>query len=143
MGYRSTVAYTIRFTVDESGENVLNDNEAMEQCKASFYTFLAEAKVKFSGAFSDSGMTVDEGNFAINYIAYDVKWYESYEDVQCHENLISLSKEWVDMENRNIGGIFTRIGEEIDDVIEESWGEADWDWIGISRSIHVDWEEAR
>jgi len=140
MGYRSTVAYTIRFTADESGENVLNDNEAMEQCKGSFYTFLAEAKVKFSGAF-DEDLIVDEANMALNFIAYDVKWYESYEDVQTHEGLIQLSKEWADMENKNIGGIFMRIGEESDDVIEEAWGEHDWDWMQISRQIHCDWLE--
>jgi hypothetical protein len=141
MGYRSQVAYTIRFTADESGENVLNDNEAMEQCKASFYTFLAEAKVKCAGAFSkEFGVEVDEPNMAINFLASDVKWYETYEDVQCHEDLISLSKAWVEMENKNIGGIFMRVGEEMDDIVQEEWGEADWEWMSIHRQIIVDWE---
>ena len=79
-------------------------------------------------------------------LAYDVKWYESYEDVQVHENLISLSKEWADegeTADPYIGGIFLRIGEETDDMIEEGWGEHDWDWMRIHRSIEVDWEEAR
>ena len=43
------------------------------------------------------------------------------------------------MENKHIGGIFMRIGEEIDDLTEESWGEHDWDWICMSRQIVVDW----
>ena len=53
MGYRSTVAYTIRFTSlpsrleAEHGE-FPNDDE-IAQTKASFYTFLADAKSKLSG----------------------------------------------------------------------------------------------
>ena len=144
MGYRSTVAYTIRFTPIITMES--ENGEDVAKCKESFYTFLAEAKVKYGGAFSDRGMTVDEGNMAINFLAYDVKWYETYEDVIVHENLISLSKEWADegeTANPNIGGIFLRIGEETDDMVEEGWGEHDWDWLSISRQIVCDWEEAR
>jgi hypothetical protein len=147
MGYRSTVAYTIRFTADESGENVLNDNEAMEQCKASFYTFLAEAKVKCSGAFNpDFGVEVDEANFALNFLAEGVKWYEDYEDVKAHTALMDLSKEWAEESdvpfkggNKNIGGIFMRVGEEMDDLTEDYWGEHDWEWMTMSRQIIVDW----
>ena len=147
MGYRSTVAYTIRFTPIPDPQAVDGAEYAdafdVKQCKESFYTFLAEAKVKFSGALEDSGMNIDESNMAINFLAYDVKWYESYEDVKVHEDLVQLSKEWVDMENKHIGGIFMRIGEEMDDMVEEGWGEHDWDWMRIHRQIEVDWEEAR
>jgi hypothetical protein len=148
MGYRSTVAYTIRFTPfsnpQESEQGEFPSDKDIRSCKESFYTFLAEAKVKFSGAFDDESLKVDESNMAINFFASDVKWYESYEDVQVHENLISLSKEWADegeTANPNIGGIFTRIGEELDDMVQEEWGEADWEWVGIQRAIHCDWQE--
>jgi hypothetical protein len=150
MGYRSTVAYTIRFTPfsnpQESEQGEFPSDKDINKCKESFYTFLAEAKLKYLGAMNDDGMRVDESNMAINFLAYDVKWYESYEDVQVHENLISLSKEWADegeTANPNIGGIFMRIGEEMDDMVEEGWGEHDWDWMRIHRQIEVDWEEAR
>jgi hypothetical protein len=147
MGYRSTVAYTIRFTPfpspQEAEKGEFPSDEDIKQCKESFYTFLAEAKLKLSGAVNDDGMRVDEGNLAFNFLAYDVKWYESYEDVKVHEDLVQLSKEWVDMENKHIGGIFMRIGEEMDDMVEEGWGEHDWDWMRIHRQIEVDWEEAR
>jgi len=150
ISYRSTVAYTIRFTPfpspQEAEKGEFPSDKDIELAKESFYTFLAEAKVKFSGAVNDDGMRVDEGNLALNFLAYDVKWYESYEDVQVHENLISLSKEWADegeTANPNIGGIFMRIGEEMDDMVEEGWGEHDWDWMRIHRQIEVDWEEAR
>ena len=154
MGYRSTVAYTIRFTPiskpresdTETGLVVYGSptGEELNKCKESFYTFLAEGKVKFSGAFSDESMKVDEANMAINFFASEVKWYESYEDVIVHENLISLAKEWADegeTANPNIGGIFMRIGEEMDDMVEESWGEHDWDWLSINRQIICDWEQ--
>lgn len=148
MGYRSTVAYTIRFTPIPTNNVDSPTEEEVNQCKASFNVFLAEAKVKHSGAFAkEFGVEVDEGNMAINFLAHDVKWYESYEDVQCHEALMSLAKEWAEESdvpfkggNKNIGGIFMRIGEEMDDIVQEEWGEADWEWMSIHRQIVVDWE---
>ena len=142
MGYRSTVAYTIRFTPDP--ENSPHKTiDGIKEAKESFYCFLAEAKVKFSGALSDRCMTVDEGNMALNFLAYDVKWYETYEDVMAHEGLMELSQSWETMGNKHIGGIFMRIGEEVDDIVQEGWGECDWDWLSIDRQIVCDWEEAR
>lgn len=140
MGYRSTVAYTIRFTAIPNGADgkVLLTGEEIKQCKSSFYCFLAEAKVKCSGAFGD-GVVVDEYNFAINFITDHVKWYEDYEDVKCHTALQDLSKAWVEDGNKHIGGLFIRIGEEMDDIVEESWGEHDWEWLGVRRSIVADW----
>ena len=140
MGYRSTVAYTIRCTPNPEN-SPYKTLEGMKEARESFYTFLAEAKVKLSGAFADESLNVDEDNLAVNFIAYDVKWYEDYEDVKVHEALIQLSKDWVDMENKHIGGIFMRIGEEMDDIVEEGWGEHDWDWLSISRQIICDWTE--
>jgi hypothetical protein len=46
------------------------------------------------------------------------------------------------MGNKNIGGIFMRIGEETDDIVEEAWGEHDYEWMHIHRSIECDWEES-
>ena len=135
MGYRSTVAYTIRFTGD-------NDT-AVEQ---SFYIFLAEAKNKFPSALNDECLKVDEENYALNFFAESVKWYEDYDDVKCHEGLVSLAREWcsetdvpVKGNNEYIGGIFLRIGEETDDIVEDYFGEYDFQWMQISRSIFVDW----
>jgi hypothetical protein len=138
MGYRSMVAYTIRFTAQSNGVDSPTDEE-VNQCKASFYTFLAEAKSKFSGCFTEEfGVKVDEFNFALNFFADHVKWYEDYEDVKAHNALQDLSKSWAD-ENKHIGGIFMRIGEEMDDIVEEAWGEHDWEWLSIRREIVADW----
>ena len=144
MGYRSSVAYTIRFTPIPDPQAVDGAEYAdafdVKECKESFYTFLAEAKVKYLGAVNDECTKIDESNMAINFLVDNVKWYEDYEDVKVHESLIQLSKDWVDMENKHIGGIFMRIGEEMDDIVQEGWGEHDWDWMDIARTINVDWE---
>jgi hypothetical protein len=145
MGYRSTVAYTIRFTPFPSPQEAENGDTPTEadikECRASFYTFLAEAKVKCSGAFAEKfGVKVDERNMAINFLAEHVKWYEDYDDVKMHEELMELSKAWEDMGNKNIGGIFMRIGEEMDDIVQEAWGEHDWEWLSLHRNIVADWE---
>jgi hypothetical protein len=145
MGYRSSVAYTIRFTPIPDPQAVDGAEYAdafdVKECKESFYTFLAEAKVKYLGAVNDECTKIDESNMAINFLVDNVKWYEDYEDVKVHESLIQLSKDWVDMENKHIGGIFMRIGEEMDDIVQEGWGEHDWDWMDIARTINVDWED--
>jgi len=138
MGYRSVVAYTIRFVpVEQEGIDFVM---AEERAKGAFFTFITEAKSKdtVAGAFLDEDLTVDEEKLQIRFFAENVKWYESYEDVQCHECLMGLAREWAD-ENDYIGGAFARIGEETQDTVEEVWGEGDWDWISISRSMHCDW----
>jgi hypothetical protein len=144
MGYRSDVAYTIRFIPIVQEHEGIDENTAIERAKATFFTFLAEAKAKheIAGAFDDEYIKVDEDNLAIYFYAGHVKWYESYEDVKCHEALMDLSKEWADDEdcsNPYIGGAFARIGEEMEDVVEECWGQGDYDWISVHRSMHCDW----
>jgi hypothetical protein len=142
MGYRSTVAYTIRFIpVEQEGIDFV---VAEERAKGCFFTFLAEAKSKdsISGAFSDECLTVDEKNLAIYFCADAVKWDESYEGVQCHECLMGLSREWADdgdCSSPYIGGAYARIGEDVEDNTEEVWGEGDYEWIRINRSISCDW----
>ena len=146
VGYRSQVAYTIRFTPPPKHPD-RDDIAELKECKESFYTFLAEAKAKFATAMADEHLSIDEENFALNFLAESVKWYDDYEDVKCHLALLQLAQEWAeDGDEKNgvagntyIGGIFMRIGEDSDDVTEESFGNHDWDWMHISRQIIVDW----
>jgi len=156
MGYRSNVAYTIRFTplpnpqtFNETEEGKFPTDSDIKLCKESFYTFLAEAKVKFPSAISDEALKVDEANFALNFFAEDVKWYEDFEDVKCHMALLQLAQDWsenVDEENgetkgnKHIGGIFVRVGENSDDITEECFGEYDWDWVRVNREVVCDWD---
>lgn len=134
MGYRSDVAYTIRFVHEDDTNN-----------KQSFYTFLAEAKANAATAacFGEQGWAefqIDEANFRINFFAEGVKWYESYADVQCHEALLSLANEWDEDEDNHahIAYQFVRIGEESDDIEDKRSESAD-DWIYLERSISRDW----
>ena len=142
MGYRSTVAYTIRFVpVEQEGIDFVM---AEERARGSFFTFLAEAKSKdtISGAFLDKCLTVDEKNLAIYFFADGVKWNESYEDAQSHECLMGLSHEWADdgdCSSPYIGGVFARIGEELEDNVHECWGEGQYEWIEIHRTMSCDW----
>jgi hypothetical protein len=142
MGYRSTVAYTIRFETPSYDKP--EERTDPEEAKRSFYTFIGEAKAKetTAGAFTDEDLKVDEEKLAIYFFAESVKWYEDYPDVKCHECLMGLAREWADDgENSNpfIGGAFARIGEETDDNIEEVWGNGEYDWVNIYRSMHCDW----
>lgn len=146
MGYRSTVAYTIRFVpIEQEGIDFVM---AEEKAKASFYTFLAEAKANEDTAlcFSDQEdevFKVLEDELEIRFFAEGVKWYESYPDVACHEALIELSKSWADDDTSNpyIGGAFARVGEDTNDNVEEVWGQGEYGWVGINRSVYADWCE--
>jgi hypothetical protein len=143
MGYRSTVAYTIRFIPPQKDEP--EKGLTAQNCKATFFTFLAEAKANgyTAGAIADSEyLVIDEKELTLNFFADDVKWYESYDDVKCHEALLELSKEWADdgdCSNPYIAGAFARIGEEMTDAVEEVWGEGCYDWISIHRTMSCDW----
>jgi hypothetical protein len=113
--------------------------------KQSFYTFLAEAKSKaaIAGCFNAhwNEVEVDEVRLRINFTADNVKWYEDYADVQCHEALISLADEWAndELNNSGIAYRFVRIGEEVEDVESRTGGTAEWDWVNVVRSIERDW----
>jgi hypothetical protein len=133
MGYRSDVAYTIRFTGDDD-----------TKVKQSFYTFLAEAKAKPETApcFSEHEdyFKVVESALSINFYADDVKWYESFTDVQMHEALLALARSWVDDGVDCIGYCFARIGEETNDTEENFGGNWDDSWLHLRREIVKDWE---
>ena len=112
MGYRSDVAYTIRFVDDHDTNN-----------RQSFYTFLAEAKSKPLYAYAMKEVEIDERKFRINYLAEGTKWYDGYAEVESHMALFGLAQEWCaqvneGMLNCKIGTVFIRIGENTDDITE-------------------------
>lgn len=133
MGYRSTVAYTIRFT-----------GEHDEKVKQSFFTFLAEAKAnpETAGCFEVreyDDFKVVESAWSINFFAEDVKWYPDYIDVKCHNALLELASSWVEDGNESIGYLFYSIGEELNDINELCGGNYDYEWLGVSRQLVMDW----
>ena len=145
MGYRSTVAYTIRFIPPREDEP--EKGLTAENCKATFYTFLAEAKANEDTALcfqadEEENFKVDEDKLSIFFLAEAVKWYEDYPDVKCHEALMNLSREWADdgdCSNPYIGGATARVGDEMEDNTEECWGQGDYDWCAVRRYVECDW----
>lgn len=136
MGYRSDVAYTIRFT---------NDSE--------FNLFVTEVKAKGGAvleALNECRVKVRERQ--INFYTESVKWYDSFPDVQSHLALIDLAKDWLDsMEERNIrddegrrvypmGWAFVRIGEDASDIEEDRGGDIDIGCLCVTRHIDCDFE---
>ena len=148
MGYRSDVAYTIRFDKVED-----------------YHLFILEAKANpaTAGCFPPNNTgsweecTCNEKDKRIDFHATSVKWYESYPDVQMHEKLIEQAEAWcydddhtsvkdngeitVDMRNYRLGFIFVRIGEDDDDNERREGGETDYSWLSICRSIEGDFPQ--
>lgn len=128
MGYRSDVAYKIRF--DKADD---------------FWGFIAEAKLDPDTAtcFSEEEwgdyFEVDEQHHAIEFLCSDVKWYEEYEEVACHMNLWKKARDRCDEHSVEVDGAYCRIGEESDDVDERYFGNDPWDMVRISRQVVVDW----
>jgi hypothetical protein len=137
MGYRSDVGYKVKFT-DEGQWNL----------------FLLEAKSKPETrlCFEDESLTVVHDEREIRFWVQAVKWYEDYEDVKCHTELLDLCDEYLERQEKLLEGsppsvnpyvvsyLFRRIGESEDDLEERHNGDPDWDWIELVRYIRVGWE---
>jgi len=131
MGYRSDVAYTIRFNSDDDELN-----------KQSFFTFLAEAKTKedYVLALDDVSMHIDHVRYRFEFSADNVKWYNDFPDVGSHMKLLILADDWIANEIQPcMGYVFMRIGEEATDIEKLYSGEVDWDWIQVNRQLVLDW----
>lgn len=138
MGYRSDVAYTIRF----------KDVGAMT-------LFITEAKDKGLQTALDE-CDIVQNKLQINFSAESVKWYDSYDDVKAHKKLIELARDWCEGdrhehirqtndttymagEEYKLGFVFAHLGEDISDCEEDCDGDSDWDWLRIERRVVGDW----
>jgi hypothetical protein len=131
MGYRSSVAYTIRFVSDDDRMNT-----------QSFYTFIAEAKSKEACRAALEECDVDENKLQINYYVDDVKWYDSYSHVDNHMKLIELANDTIETYEdlkECIGYVFARVGENDDDTEWRANGESDINWLWVKRDLIKDW----
>jgi hypothetical protein len=137
MGYRSDVAYTIRFVHD--------DKKVATQ---SFYTFLAEAKSKYecADALNDVAIEIDEKRQRINFSVESIKWYVSYPEIASHMALLKLAEDWCEDYCSNAFAkpnacayLFYRVGEEDDDIERHCGGNYDLDWINFTRHLGTDW----
>jgi hypothetical protein len=131
MGYRSSVAYTIRFTGDDDRLNT-----------QTFYTFIAEAKSNDSCRAALEQCEIDENRLRINYYVEDYKWYDSDPHVQGHEELLELVNDtYKTFEDTQecIGYVFARIGENDDDTEWKAEGKCDVSWLWVRREMIKDW----
>lgn len=132
MGYRSEVGYVIAF-----------------EDKDLFNQFIVQAKLDpvyelcWKAEYETNFTQVLEDKLMLKFHATDVKWYDDYADVKCHEALLKLVGDYIEKYTEQIdAGIswsFIRIGEELDDNEHRTGGDGYnlWESIGISRTI--DW----
>ena len=133
MGYRSDVAYTIRFVDDHDTNN-----------EQSFYTFLLEAKANPQLQIALAEVEINHKEKAFYFTATDVKWYENYPEVMSHMALVHLAEDWASQVREekllcSLGVMFLRLGEESTDVEERYHGDFELDWMYMSRQIITDW----
>ena len=120
MGYRSDVAYTIRFKNEEHR-----------------IRFMATAVLGSVIKLDEFGLIDDE---TIIFRYDDVKWYDEYDYVKAHKQLLK------DAKAQGCGWEFCRVGEESGDI-EQDGGEGEEDddgnfvacpeELGVSQSISV------
>ena len=134
MGYRSLVAYTIRFVGD--------DDKKSEQ---SFNTFLCEAKSKIPALWAgekdsiNEWLEIDMTKLQFNFhTPHDIKWYPDYAEVKAHEALWDLAREFSEDNNTIVGQMFI-VGEEADDINQRAFGDLEEDYIRLNREITCDW----
>jgi hypothetical protein len=147
MGYRSDVGYKIKFDKDLEWLESVADDKKNVTSKDLFNLFVTEAKSKEETKLcfddDDGAFEIDDENLSITFFAESVKWYDSFEDVQCHEKLLELADEWLeqhDIEDKFYSPLrwgFVRIGEEHDDV-EERHGNEGYELVYITRGISFD-----
>lgn len=125
MGYRSEVAYVIKFKDSEDREAYIN-------------LLLVAKDEHTTQALKELSKLEDNKLF---FHATDVKWYDSYPDVKAHTQIYLQAVELFE----EAGYRYTRIGEELEDIEIEEDGDYDdlWDYTSINRSIDVQVEDLK
>ena len=126
MGYRSEVAYVIRFA-----------NKEMRDLFVSLQR--AKADPHINEALNE---LVEVENCLLGYHADHVKWYEEYEGVKAHETLLSDSIDMFNQDEDIVGWRFVRLGEESDDNVQEENGNSDdlYEYVDWYRGMNLSFE---
>lgn len=133
MGYRSEVAYIIRFKDKEMRDAFVN----LERAKAN----------KHINEALDELVEVEEDK--LGFHADYVKWYDNYEDVEAHRQLLKdvisifADEETIPDYNQQAGYRFIRLGEESDDneVEEEGNAECLYEYVEWHRAMDVSFQK--
>ena len=129
MGYRSDVAYKIKFYDKETMAVFLAEAKAKEEYKLAFNDI-----AKFKGI---DGLEINEDRLYISYYTTGAKWYDDYPEVQAHSNLVDLARQYHEEGNSKVEYAFARVGEEMED--NENFASDDgYELVWISRQILFD-----
>lgn len=146
MGYRSEVGYVIQFEDKIQWSDTATEEDKKITPKDLFNMLLNDAKTnpntKLCFDDDDGIFTMDSDKLLIKFHADDVKWYDSFDDVLCHEAFIDMVQEYVDAQESNdkykavcISYGFVRIGEEVEDIETKYGGYDGFDLIYPTRGI--------
>jgi len=126
MGYRSEVAYVVKFKDAKQRDDYL----ALQLVKQNEHT--TQALKELSKLESNK----------LFFHAEDVKWYDGYPDVKAHTQIYLDA---VELYGDDAGYRYVRIGEEVEDIEIEEDGDYDdlWDYTSINRSIDVQVEDLK
>ena len=147
MGYRSEVGYAIAFDKDLKYADDVPDKDKLLTGVDVFNTFLAEAKSREDTklCFKHDELEVQESSLLLKFYASDWKWYDDYDDVQCHEKLLELAEEYINsqqedskLKHLSISYGFVRIGEETEDIDTKYGGDDGYSLIYPTRGIEFE-----
>lgn len=114
MGYRSEVAYVINFRDKQKRD------EFISLVRVEGGDLLSALRECIVPEYSDDY----DGDAQINFYVSDAKWYESYQDVKWHHDLMGKAVAWSNGEG--VGVKFVRVGEETGDIVDEEHGDTDY-----------------
>jgi len=126
MGYRSEVAYVIRFKDKAMRELFVNLQRA-------------KADPHINEALNELAEVED---CLLGYHADHVKWYEGYEGVKAHETLLSDSIDMFNQDEDIVGWRFVRLGEESDDNVQDEAGDSEglYEYVDWYKSMSLSFE---
>jgi len=119
MGYRSDVAYVIRFATEEQRDTFV---ELVKHRNDDWTQAILECETEYVQPI-------------ITFKADDVKWYESYADVRAHHEMM----EWAVELYPEAGWRIIQLGEDGQEELTQG-GECDdlWDYLYTSHSLNTE-----
>ena len=123
MGYRSEVAYIIRF-----------ENKEMRE------TFVALQRAKADEHINEAlNEIVEVEDDKLGFHADHLKWYDDYEGVKAHHTLMREAIALYNDKEDITGYRFIRLGEESDDNVAEEEGNSDelWEYVDWYRGTNI------
>ena len=133
MGYRSEVHIAVTF----------NDIATLREVMAVYAMHPAVQRYNLAEEWEMKGDTT------LYYSAEHIKWYESYEDVQGYEHMMSVAEMFHKERDIAFAYYFVRIGEEMDDMETRGQHGGDdgslmeklWDAMQITRCVDINFGE--